>query len=145
MLKRDYEGQNCSIARALEVIGERWTLLIVRDAFLGLRRFDEFQESLGIARNVLTERLNRLVEEGILERVQYSERPERFEYRLTNKGRDLNISLVGLRQWGDKYLSEKPPHILRRKADKKRVVAALVPKGTDILRAHEVELVPGPG
>ena len=145
MLKRDYEGQNCSIARALEVVGERWTLLIVRDAFLGVRRFEEFQESLGIARNVLAERLNRLVEEGILERVPYSERPERFEYRLTNKGRDLNISLVGLRQWGDKYLSEKPPHILRRKADKKRVVAALVPKGTAILRAEEVELVPGPG
>jgi DNA-binding HxlR family transcriptional regulator len=69
MLKRDYHGPNCSIARALEVVGERWTLLIVRDAFLGLRRFDEFQESLGIARNVLTDRLNRLVEEGILERV----------------------------------------------------------------------------
>jgi DNA-binding HxlR family transcriptional regulator len=145
MLKRDYEGQNCSIARALEVVGERWTLLIVRDAILGVRRFEEFQESLGIARNVLTERLNRLVEEGILERVRYSERPERFEYRLTNKGRDLNISLVGLRQWGDKYVSEKAPHILRRKADKKRVVAALVPKGTAILRADEVELVPGPG
>jgi len=79
MLKRDYEGQNCSIARALEVVGERWTLLIIRDAFLGLRRFDQFQESLGVARNVLTDRLNRLVEEGILERVRYSERPERYE------------------------------------------------------------------
>ena len=95
MLKRDYEGQNCSIARALEVVGERWTLLIVRDVFLGLRRFDELQESLGIARNVLTDRLNRLVDEGILERVRYSERPERYEYRLTPKGRDLNIALTG--------------------------------------------------
>jgi DNA-binding HxlR family transcriptional regulator len=145
MLKRDYEGQNCSIARALEVVGERWTLLIVRDAFLGLRRFDQFQESLGIARNVLTDRLNRLVEEGILERVRYSERPERFEYRLTGKGRELNIALTALRQWGDKHLSEKPPRILRRKADKKPVVAALVPKGADILRPEEVETVPGPG
>src|SRR6266516_2329473 len=145
MLKRDYEGQNCSIARALEVVGERWTLLIVRDAFLGLRRFDQFQESLGIARNVLTDRLNRLVEEGILERVRYSERPERFEYRLTGKGRELNIALAGLRQWGDKYLSEKPPRLLRRKADKKPVVAALVPKGTAALRPREVETVPGPG
>ena len=77
MQNRDYEGQNCSIAQALEVVGERWTLLIVRDAFLGLRRFDQFQESLGIARNVLTDRLNRLVEEEILERVRYNERPER--------------------------------------------------------------------
>ena len=68
MLKRDYEGQNCSIAGALEIVGERWTLLIIRDAFLGRRRFDEFQESLGISRNVLTERLGRLVGEGILER-----------------------------------------------------------------------------
>src|SRR3982074_3115939 len=91
MLKRDYEGQNCSIARALEVVGERWTLLIVRDAFLGLRRFEQFQESLGIARNVLTERLNRLVEEGILERVRYSERPERYEYRLAEKRADRKV------------------------------------------------------
>jgi DNA-binding HxlR family transcriptional regulator len=74
VLKRDYEGQNCSIARALEIVGERWTLLIIRDAFLGRRRFEEFQESLGIARNVLTDRLNRLVDERILERVRYSER-----------------------------------------------------------------------
>src|SRR5438132_11619913 len=108
MLNRDYEGQNCSIARALEVVGERWTLLIVRDAFLGLRRFDEFQASLGVARNVLTDRLNRLVEEGILERVRYSERPERYEYRLTRKGRDPQIALEGLRQWGATYVSDKP-------------------------------------
>jgi DNA-binding HxlR family transcriptional regulator len=145
MLRRDYPGQNCSIARALEVVGERWTLLIVRDAFLGRRRFEEFQESLGIARNVLTERLNRLVEEGILDRVRYSERPERYEYRLTDKGRELNIALAGLRQWGDKYLSEQPPRLLRRKADKKPVVAALVPKGAEGMRPDEVEIVPGPG
>jgi DNA-binding HxlR family transcriptional regulator len=145
MLNRDYEGQNCSIARALEVVGERWTLLIVRDVFLGLRRFDELQASLGIARNVLTDRLNRLVEEGVLERARYSERPERFEYRLTPKGRELNIALTGLRQWGDKYLSEKAPRVLRRKADRKPVVAALVPKGAAILSSDEVELVPGPG
>ena len=145
MLRRDYDGQNCSIARALEIVGERWTLLIVRDAFLGLRRFDEFQENLGIARNVLTDRLNRLVDEGILERVRYSERPERFEYRLTRKGRDLHLALTGLRQWGDTYLSEKPPTLLRRKADRKPVVAALVPKGSDVLPVEEVELVPGPG
>jgi DNA-binding HxlR family transcriptional regulator len=146
VLKRDYEGQNCSIARALEIVGERWTLLIIRDAFLGRRRFEEFQESLGIARNVLSDRLNRLVDEGILERVRYSERPERFEYRLTPKGRDLQIALAGLRQCGDKYLSEKPPRIVRRKVDRKPVVAALVPKGaSEILRPGEVENVPGPG
>ena len=145
VLNRDYDGQNCSIARALEVVGERWTLLIIRDIVLGRQRFDELQESLGIARNVLTTRLNRLVDEGILERFAYSERPLRFEYRLTKKGRDLNLALAGLRQWGDAYLSEKPPAVLRRRSDGKQVVAALVPKGTKGLRYDEVEVVPGPG
>jgi len=145
MLNRDYEGQNCSIARSLEIVGERWTLLIIRDVFLGRRRFDQLQESLGIARNVLTDRLNRLVDEGVLERVLYSERPERYEYRLTSMGVDLNIALAALRQWGDRYLSETPPQLLRRKADKKPVVVALVPKGAKVLRADEVESVPRRG
>ena len=145
MLKRDYDGQVCSIARALELVGERWTLLIVRDAFLGLRRFEEFQESLGIARNVLTDRLNRLVEAGIFERVRYSERPERFEYRLTPMGRELDVAISALRQWGDAHLSEKPPRLLRRRSDGHPVVAALVPEGTDVLTGRDVEIVPGPG
>jgi DNA-binding HxlR family transcriptional regulator len=145
MLRRDYDGQNCSVARALEIVGERWTLLIIRDAFLGLRRFEQFQENLGIARNVLADRLNRLVEEGIMERVRYSERPERFEYRLTAKGWDLQIAMAGLRQWGDKYLSEKPPRVTRRRADKRPVIAAFVPEGTDVLNPRELESVPGPG
>ena len=145
MLNRDYEGQNCSNARALEIVGERWTLLIIRDVLLGLHRFDEFEESLGIARNVLTDRLNRLVDEGVLERVLYSERPERYEYQLTKKGLELNIALTALRQWGDDYLSEKPPRLQRRKVDNKPVVAAIVPKGTRSLRTDEIEIVPGPG
>ena len=145
MLKRDYDGQNCSIARALEIVGERWTLLIVRDVFLGRRRFDEFQESLGISRNVLSERLARLVEEGILERVLYQERPERYEYRLTEKGRDLHLALTGLRQWGDRYLTAQPPTLLRSKTDRRPVIAALIPAEQAHLRVEEVELVPGPG
>jgi DNA-binding HxlR family transcriptional regulator len=145
MLKRDYESQNCSIARALEVVGERWTLLIVRDAVVGRRRFDEFQQSLGISRNVLTERLSRLVEEGILRRVRYQEHPDRYEYLLTKKGRDLHLALTGLRQWGDKYMSEKPPTLLRSKVDMRPVIAALIPRGQAHLRVDEVELVPGPG
>jgi DNA-binding HxlR family transcriptional regulator len=146
MLKRHYEGQeSCSVARVLEIIGERWTWLIVRDAFLGLTKFDEFQESLGIARNVLTDRLNRLVEEGIFVRVLYNERPARYEYRLTEKGADLFTALNALRQWGDQYLSPKPKQLLRRKIDKRPVVAALVPEGSPVLAADEIELVPGPG
>jgi DNA-binding HxlR family transcriptional regulator len=123
VLRRDYEGQDCSIARALEVVGERWTLLIIRDIFQGRRRFDQLQASLGIARNVLSDRLNRLVEEGILERVLYNERPPRYEYRLTGKGLELNLALTALRQWGEKYARKQAPR-LRRKADKKPVIAS---------------------
>ena len=87
MLPRTYDDQNCSVARSLEVLGDRWTLLVIRDAFLGVRRFDDFQRNLGVARNVLADRLARLVDEGVLERRRYQERPERHEYRLTAKGR----------------------------------------------------------
>ncbi len=145
MLNRTYEGQNCSIARALELVGERWTLLIIRDAFLGRRRFDEFQESLGIARNVLTERLNRLVDEGIFERVAYSERPLRFEYRLTEKGRDLSVPLLALMQWGDRHLGHKPPRVARRRSDRSRVKAALVARDDSVVSPADVEIVAGPG
>src|ERR1700709_473017 len=78
MLPRTYEDQNCSIARALEVLGDRWTILVMREAFTRVRRFDDFQRNLGVARNVLTDRLGRLVEEDILMRVLYQERPARF-------------------------------------------------------------------
>jgi DNA-binding HxlR family transcriptional regulator len=107
MLGHQYEGQVCSIARALDVVGERWSLLIVRDVLLGLRRFDEMQEHLGIARNVLQARLTRLVEEGVLERVPYQDRPVRHEYRLTEKGLDLWPTIVALMQWGDRYAPDE--------------------------------------
>lgn len=146
MLQRKYEGQeSCSVAQALEIIGERWTWLIIRDAFLGLSRFVEFEESLGIARNVLTDRLNRLVEEGVFERVLYQERPARSEYRLTQKGSDLFVALSALRQWGDQYLCPKPMRLLRRKSDETPVIAALVPEGAPVLASEEVEIVAGPG
>jgi DNA-binding HxlR family transcriptional regulator len=145
MLKRDYEGQVCSIARSLELIGDRWTLLIVRDLVLGLSRFDEFLESLGVASNVLTDRLNRLVNEGIVERVRYSERPERFEYRLTAKGRELGPVLLALMQWGDRHISKKPPRIARRRRDHSRVSVALVAADGSPVKPGDLELVPGPG
>ena len=104
MLGRAYNTQICSIAGTLELIGERWTLLIVRDAFMRIRRFDDFQRRTGVARNVLVDRLNRLVEEGIFERVAYQDHPVRFEYRLTDKGMDLWPVVVSLLQWGDKYV-----------------------------------------
>jgi DNA-binding HxlR family transcriptional regulator len=103
MLRNDYASQTCSVAGALEVIGERWSLLIIRDVLLGMRRFDEMQANLGIARNVLQARLQRLVEQGVLERVPYQERPARFEYMLTDKGLDLWPTIVALMQWGDEH------------------------------------------
>ena len=98
-----FEQMDCSVARTLAVIGERWTMLIVRDAFNGVRRFDDFLDSLGIARNILTDRLQRLVDQGVLERRKYQDRPARFEYRLTDKGRDLYPVLCAMQRWGDLY------------------------------------------
>jgi DNA-binding HxlR family transcriptional regulator len=94
---------DCSVARALETVGERWSLLIVRDAFYGVRRFEDFQHDLGIARNILTDRLKRLVDQEVLERTQYGERPPRFEYKLTEKGKDLLPVMLTMMRWGDKW------------------------------------------
>jgi DNA-binding HxlR family transcriptional regulator len=94
---------NCSVAQCLEVVGEWWSMLIIRDAFLGVRRFDDFQSRLGISRNILNLRLTSLVEAGVLIRVPYQERPPRYEYRLTDKGRDLWPVLTTMREWGDKW------------------------------------------
>jgi DNA-binding HxlR family transcriptional regulator len=116
MLGRSYESQVCSIAGTLEVVGERWSLLIVREAFLGTRRFDDFQRNLGIARNVLQTRLARLVEEGVLERHRYQERPPRHEYRLTEKGVDLWPVLVSLMSWGDRHVyPDGPPVVIEHR------------------------------
>src|ERR1700686_3534622 len=103
MLGNEYTSQTCSIASALEVVVERWSLLMVRNLMLGLRRFDEIQENLGIARNVLQARLTRLIEQGVIEKRLYQERPPRYEYRLTEKGLDLWPAIVALMQWGDRH------------------------------------------
>lgn len=103
----------CSIARSLEIIGDRWTILILRDAFRGVRRFDELRDDLGIARPVLAERLKRLVEAGVLHKVPYQQRPVRYEYRLTQMGVELSPILVALMRWGDRHLSDgAPPTVL---------------------------------
>jgi DNA-binding HxlR family transcriptional regulator len=117
MLRHDYPGQYCSIAKALEVIGERWSLLIVRDVMLGNRRFEALQRSLGIARNVLAARLQRLVDEDILERRPYQTSPERHEYFLTEKGLDLWPALVALLGWGDRHTPypDGPPMVIVHK------------------------------
>ncbi|MDH4169370.1 MAG: helix-turn-helix transcriptional regulator [Acidimicrobiia bacterium] len=98
-----------SIARTLDLIGDRWTLLVLRAVFRGRHRFTELQRDLGIARNLLTDRLHRLVDNGILERVPYQERPVRHEYRLTDMGRDLSPALIAFMQWGDRWCTDGPP------------------------------------
>lgn len=107
--RKSFAQMHCSVAQCLDVVGEWWTLLIVRDAFLGVTRFDDFQQRLGISRNILNQRLARLVDEGILEKVPYSQRPPRYDYRLTAKGHDLWPVLTALRQWGDKYAAPDGP------------------------------------
>src|ERR1035438_10649198 len=95
MRRTSFEEMNCSVAQTLEVVGDWWTMLVVRDCFLGITRFEAFAERLGIARNILTDRLQHLVEHGVLNRVAYSGRPARYDYRLTEKGRDLWLGLHG--------------------------------------------------
>lgn len=100
----DYSDQVCPVAATLEVVGDPWTLLILRDAFAGLRRFEQWQQQLGVARNVLTARLKSLVAHGILEKQPYSQHPPRFEYALTPKGRDLYMVLAAMADWGQRYV-----------------------------------------
>ena len=104
---QDIGDMTCSVARTLSVVGDRWTLLILRDAFLGRRRFEEFQSSLGITRHRLADRLRKLVDNGILDPVRYQERPVRFEYRLSERGRDLYPVIVSLVNWGDRWMAGK--------------------------------------
>ena len=115
MLRNDYEGQLCSIARSLELIGERWTLLVIREVFFGRRRFSEMQKTLGVARNVLTNRLQRLVDEGILERRPYSERPSATSTSSPRRASTSGRPMVSLMHWGDKHmpLPGGPPMIAR--------------------------------
>jgi len=111
MERKSFAGMDCSVAQCLEVVGEWWSMLIVRDSFLGVTRFEDFQRRLGISRNILQQRLSTLVEAGVLVRVPYSEHPPRVDYRLTDKGRDLWPVLTAMRQWGDRYAAPDGPPI----------------------------------
>jgi DNA-binding HxlR family transcriptional regulator len=113
MLGKNYDSQVCSIARALELIGERWSLLIIRDAlFAGATRYSDFHRRLGVATNILKTRLDGFVDAGIMRRHRYSEQPELYEYLLTEKGRALAPALVALTEWGDKWATDGEPPIL---------------------------------
>jgi DNA-binding HxlR family transcriptional regulator len=145
-----YDLTHCSIRRALDVLGEKWTLLVLREAFYGVRRFDDFARALGCGRGVLSARLKTLVEAGALEHREYRERTRRprTEYRLTDKGRDLFPAIVALSQWSERW--DPPPdgpvaRLLARKSG--RAVRAILTgdPAVETLSLREVEIVPGPG
>ena len=147
MLPNDYEEQNCTIARALEVIGERWTILIVRDAMLGIRRFEDFQARLGISRTILAARLAQLVEHGVLDRERYQRRPDRFEYVLTARGLELWPVIAGLAEWGTRHLTPDgtPPREFRHGACGTRVHAEVRCPHCDVdVKPEDAVSVPTP-
>ena len=137
----------CSIARTMDVIGEPWSPLVLRDVFAGVHRFDQIQADLGISRKVLTERLNHLVEQGVLERRPYDARP-RFEYHLTDKGVELVDLLMVMIGWGDRWLAGEagPPVLYRHRAcgEVSRVDLRCAQCG-EPMHAGDVDLLPGPG
>jgi DNA-binding HxlR family transcriptional regulator len=150
MERTNYQASNCSIARTLEVVGEKWTLLILRESFYGATRFEQFHTVLGCARNLLSERLARLVEAGILERSEYREPGSRarMEYHLTDDGRELAVALLALMHWGDRHRAdpEGPPVIAQHVGCGKPLHLALVcDQGHVMASLDEVETVDGPG
>ncbi|HZD67258.1 MAG TPA: helix-turn-helix domain-containing protein [Acidimicrobiales bacterium] len=148
MYRTSFAEMNCSIARSLEVVGEWWTLLILRDAFGGVRRFEDLQRDLGIARTVLAERLQRLVDHRVLERHRYCEHPPRYEYHLTEKGRDLYPVIMALMRWGDRWTTDAdgPPVVVRHSVCGGQGHPVLTCRhcGEEV-RPREVEMMAGPG
>jgi DNA-binding HxlR family transcriptional regulator len=127
-----FDDWDCSIARTVDMLGDWWTPMVIRSAFLGARRFDDFQAALGIPRNVLTERLRGLVDQGVLRREQYSDRPARYEYKLTEKGVALYPVIISMMKWGDEWLDwpDGPPIHLVDKESGERIDPVLVDRNT---------------
>lgn len=144
----DLDQQPCSLARTLAVIGDKWTLLILRDSFLGIRRFDEFERRLGITRHLLAARLKKLVEHGVLTKVAYQQRPLREEYRLTEKGLDLHPAIIALVAWGDQHMADQRGapvvHVHKGCGKVMRPITACSECGERV-SARDVEVRPGPG
>jgi DNA-binding HxlR family transcriptional regulator len=148
MRKASFADMNCSIAQSLEIIGEWWTLLILRDSFLGVRRFDDFVERLGISRNILTTRLDKLVDAGILERRPYDTGRARYDYLLTDKGRALWPVMTTLRQWGDEWIlgaGNEPVLLEHRDHGHTTTVQLTCDVCGELLDARSVRAIPGPG
>jgi DNA-binding HxlR family transcriptional regulator len=147
-MRRRFDDENCSVAQALEVLGDWWTLLVVREAFFGVRRFSDFQTNLGISKNVLARRLTHLAERGVLEQVDVGEHGTHYEYVLTPMGKDLTVVMTALRQWADRWVvgfGNEPLLVCDRRRG--RPIPRLRIRGEDgeVLRAGDMELRPGPG
>ncbi len=148
MSKQRFRRENCSVARSLELVGEWWSMLIIREAYYGTRRFDDFQRNLGIATNILTARLRILVRNGLLQKVADPVDRRRFDYRLTEKGRDLFPATIALLQWGDRWLQTPKTIPLRvvSKSDGSPIAAVAVRSTTGKeLTMRDVTWIPGPG
>jgi len=148
MHRTSFAGMSCSLARSLELIGDWWTPLIVRDLSLGISRFDDLVEDLGVSRNLLAARLKRLTAQGLVERRRYQDRPPRYEYLLTQMSRELMPPLLALTAWGDRWASPKegPPVIYtHRGCGKDFSPAVTCPHCGDALRPEDVAARPGPG
>lgn len=147
MKRTSFADMNCSIAQTLEVVGEWWTPLILRDLFLGVSRFDEFQSRLGISRNVLTERLAKLEEQGVVERVPYQDNPRRYDYRLTEKGADLWRLMTMMREWGDRWAAPDGPPVVTLHRDCGEVSEAVLVCSAcnEPLEPRRLRALDGPG
>ena|ERR1700688_2648895 len=145
--RKSFSDMHCSVAQCLELVGEWWSMLILRDAFLGVTRFDQFQERLGISRNILNQRLTHLVEAGILVKVPYSDRPPRHDYRLTDKGRDLWPVLTAMRQWGDVHAAPNGPplEVIHKACGQVSDAVLTCSVCGEPIGARDVRAVPGPG
>ena len=144
----DWDRDNCAVGNTMAVIGERWTLLVLREAFLGVRRFEQLQRNTGVARNILSDRLNTLVAHGVLRREAYQERPVRYEYRLTAKGLDLYPILITLMAWGLRHAMDdsEPTMVLQHKTCGSTSMPHLAcPDCGERVEAREMRALPGPG
>ena len=147
-MRRRFADENCSIAQALEVLGDWWTLLLIREAFFGTRRFADFQAALGISKNVLTQRLEHLVEHEVFERVDAGVHGPRFEYVLTARGKDLATVLTALRQWGDRWIfgeGKEPVQLVDTRTGRPVAPLRIQTEAGEPVPGRNLALIPGPG
>ena len=147
-MRHRFDKENCSVARTLEIVGDWWTLLVVREAFIGTRRFADFEANLDISKNILAKRLDHLVDHGVLSRVDAGVHGHRYEYELTPKGKDLVTILTALRQWGDRWVfgeGREPLLVVDVRTGRPIPRVRLVGEDGKPLRAADITVQPGPG